>query len=109
MSTNSKFYQAVLPAEPGTLTLYQEDDTTGRLAKGERVLAWAVERCPARGTTVRPITASGELAAAEFLLTPDGRVEGASGTFDDLEQANAPDQCAWRVQAEGMHGQRRSA
>lgn len=105
MTSTSKFYQAILPAEPGTATLFVEDDQTGRLAIGERVLAWAIERCPARGTTVRPITATGEFAA-EFLLAPDGRVQGASGVFPDLDAANAPAECAWRVRVAETYSRR---
>lgn len=113
MST-PKFSQFVIPAEPGTFALCQ-DDETGSLIKCVRVIAWAIERFHDRGydesacTIASAITAHGHLDGADFILTPDGSVEGLSDCYVSLDEANAPDQCAKRVRREEKRAQPRPA
>lgn len=113
MST-PKFSQFVIPAEPGTFALYQ-DHGGGYLMQGGRVIAWAIERFHDNGydesacTIVSAITAHGHLDGADFILMPDGSVEGRSDCYFSLEHANAPDQCVERVRREEKRAQPRPA
>lgn len=107
----SKFYQTVIPAEPGTHTLFVDED--GSLRKGDRVIGWAIERFHDRGygesacTIATTITAHGDTDDSGFVLMPDGRVEGPWDAWVCLDEANAPDKCAERVRREEKRAQPR--
>ena len=97
----SKFYQTVIPAEPGTYTL-SEERGTGRLRKDFRVIAWAIERFHDRGfdysgcTITSPVVAGDSAGEDWYVLMPDGRVEGDAVNYDSLAEANEPGACAER-------------
>ncbi|WP_018231415.1 hypothetical protein [Thioalkalivibrio thiocyanodenitrificans] len=109
MSDHDMPTPTIIPAQPGWFRLWV-DTETGELFDPEPVLAWELVPLeyedPSRHEVpyfqaVYPVTTEGRVDDTDsFLLRPDGRVEDTHiRTWDSLELANAPEECAKRQAA----------
>jgi hypothetical protein len=110
----------IIPAQPGWFRMWVSSET-GALFGSDPVMAWEVVpreysepagAVPPYFIEVFPVTTGGRVDAEDvFLLRPDGKVEELFiGEWDNLGLANAPEECARRVENIGARrAERRQA